>query len=206
MYPITAIQIKILAPNAKSLYQQAFAAADKDLAAYGINDTKLRLRHFMAQVLHESGGLTVLIESMNYSAERMMVVWPSRFPTLQSAKPYAHNPEKLANKVYANRMGNGNEQSGDGYRFIGRGLMQVTGREDYAKFGKLVGASLVTNPDLASSAAYTLKIAAEEWKAKGCNQWADADNITKITQLINGGQTGIAERKEWFKKTSAVWK
>ena len=160
----------------------------------------------MAQVLHESGGLTILIESMNYSAERMMVVWPSRFPTLQSAKPYAHNPEKLANKVYANRMGNGNEQSGDGYRFIGRGLMQVTGREDYAKYGKLVGASLVTNPDLASSAAYTLKIAAEEWKAKGCNQWADADNITKITQLINGGQTGIAERKEWFKKTSAVWK
>ncbi|WP_395747557.1 glycoside hydrolase family 19 protein [Prosthecobacter sp.] len=206
MISITNDQLKILAPNAKSVYQQAFAAADAVLAPYGINDTKLRLRHFMAQVLHESGGLTILIESMNYSAERMMVVWPSRFPTLKSAQPYAHNPEKLANHVYASRMGNGNEASGDGWRFIGRGLMQVTGREDYGKYGALVKADLIGNPDLASSAGVTLKIAAEEWKAKGCNQWADADNITKITQLINGGQTGIAERREWYKKTMAVWK
>jgi len=206
MISITSAQIKVLAPNARTVYQQAFAAADAVLAPYGINDNKLRVRHFMAQVLHESGGLTIQIENMNYSAERMMVVWPKRFPTLKSAQPYAHNPEKLANNVYASRMGNGDEKSGDGWRFIGRGLMQVTGREDYGKYGKLVGADLIKTPDLAFAADYTLRIAAEEWKAKGCNQWADADNITKITQLINGGQTGIAERKEWYKKTTAVWK
>jgi len=202
---ITMDQIRTLAPNAKAEYLQAFVNADAVLAPYQINASKLRLRHFMAQVLHESGGLRVQEEDMGYSVQGMMKTWKDRFPTEASAKPYEYKPEKLANHVYSNRMGNGDEASGDGWRYRGRGLMQVTGREDYRKYGALVGANLEADPDLAFAAAYTLKIAAEEWKSKGCNALADADNITGITQKINGGQTGIAKRKAWYEKTLTVW-
>lgn len=203
MTSITTAQLKLLAPNSHTVYRDAFASADAILAAYDINKTALRLRHFMAQVLHETGGLTVLHESMNYSAERMMVVWPSRFPTLASAKPFAHNQEALANKVYGGRMGNVN--AGDGWKYIGRGLLQITGREDYAKYGKLLGIKLESTPDLAIDSAWSLKISAEEWKAKNCNAKADEDSLIKVTVAINGGKTGLAERQEWLKKTTKVW-
>src|SRR4051812_33114963 len=103
---ITSQELTLLAPNARSSYRDAFANADAILAPYGINKTGLRLAHFMAQVLHECDALTIQRENMNYTAKRMTQVWPSRFPTETSAAPYAHNPEKLANKVYGGRMGN----------------------------------------------------------------------------------------------------
>lgn len=204
MIPLTLEQLRLLAPNARSSYREAFAKADETFAAYGINDNKLRLAHFMAQALHETGGLTVLMENMNYSAKRMTQVWPKRFPTEKDAQPYAHNPEKLANKVYGGRMGN--DKPGDGWKYIGRGIIQCTGKESYAKFGKLLGIDLVGNPDLAIDPRYSLHIACEEWKEKGCNALADEDSITKITQKINGGQIGIADRKDWLVKTKKVWK
>ena len=204
MISITEAQLQTLAPNIRSSYREAFKTADAVLAGYGINDNKRRLRHFMAQILHESGGLTIQQENMNYSEQRMMVVWPSRFPTLASAQPYAHDPEKLANKVYSNRMGNGGPASGDGWRYRGRGIMQITGREDYAKYGEIVGEDLIGDPDLAFAGA-AVKIAAAEWNAKGCNAHADNDDINKITRLINGGLTGLASRKDWLAKTTQVW-
>lgn len=200
---LTAEQLNLLAPNARQNYKDAFAQADSVLATYGINKNALRLSHFMAQVLHEVGGLTILIENMNYRAERIVQVWSSRFPTIASAEPFAHNPEKLANKVYGGRMGN--NQSGDGFRFIGRGLIQLTGRESYKKFGDLLGIDLTANPDLAFSAEWALKVAAEEWKEKGCNAFADEDDLRKVTRAINGGLIGLESRRAWLEKSKRIW-
>jgi len=200
---ITPEQLNRIAPNARANYREAFAQADTVLAQYDINKNGLRLSHFMAQVLHEVSGLTILIENMNYRAERIVQVWSTRFPTVASAEPYAHNPEKLANKVYGGRMGN--VQPGDGWRFIGRGMIQITGRESYEKFGNRLGVDLISNPDLAFSAEWALKIAAEEWKASNCNAFADEDNLRKVTKAINGGLIGLASRQEWLTKAKKIW-
>lgn len=200
---LTSHQLAILAPNARQNYKDAFAKADTVLADYGINKNALRLSHFMAQVLHEVGGLTILVENMNYRAARIVEVWTKRFPTLADAEPYAHHPEKLANKTYGGRMGN--NQAGDGWKFIGRGLIQLTGRENYERFGTRLGVNLVDNPDLAFSADWALKIAAEEWKQTNCNSLADADDIEKVTKAINGGLIGLSSRREWLEKTKRVW-
>ncbi|MFY9611518.1 MAG: lytic enzyme [Blastocatellia bacterium] len=203
MIPITPSQLQTLTPNARSSYRDAFAQADQVLAVHGINDTGLRLSHFMAQVLHESGGLTVLVESMNYRAERIVQVWPSRFKNVAQAAPFAHNPEALANKVYGGRMGN--IQTGDGWRFIGRGLLQITGRESYERFGRLLGVDLATNSGLAADPAWALKIAAEEWNASNCNVFADQDSLRRVTRAINGGYVGLASRGDWLAKTKHIW-
>jgi len=200
---ISAAQLQKLAPNARTVYRTAFQTADQDLAAHDVNKTKLRVAHFMAQVLHESGGLTILVENLNYSPERLTKVWPRRFPTVTAAAPFAHNPAALADKVYGGRMGN--TAAHDGSKYIGRGLIQLTGRESYAKFGKTLGVDLEKNPELATDPQWVLKIAVEEWHEKNCNQFADADDVNKVTRLINGGLIGIAERKEWLAKTKNVW-
>jgi len=200
---LTTQQLAALAPNARQNYKDSFADADTVLAEYGINKNALRLSHFMAQVLHEVGGLTILIENMNYRAARIKQVWSSRFATIADAEPFAHNPEKLANNVYGGRMGN--THPGDGFRFIGRGLIQLTGRESYKKFGDRLGVDLTANPDLAFSAEWALKIAAEEWKASGCNALADADDLRGVTRAINGGLIGLDSRREWLEKTKRLW-
>jgi putative chitinase len=203
MTPLTTSQLSLLAPNARSVYVTAFGNADAVFAKYGTNDTPLRLAHFMAQVLHETGGLMILVESMNYSAPRLPVVWPSRFPNTTVADAYAHNPEKLANFVYGGRMGNTGPD--DGWRYIGRGLLQITGRESYAKYGAKLGIDLVANPDLAASSDWCLQVAAEEYTACGCNEAADRDDLRAVTKLVNGGYIGIDERQAWLKKTKSVW-
>jgi putative chitinase len=203
MVLMTLSQVQHLAPNAQPNYAQAFASADQVLAPYGINANALRLAHFMAQILHETGGLTILIESLNYSAPRLVQVWPNRFKTIAAATPYAHNPEKLANFVYGGRMGN--TQPGDGWRFIGRGLLQITGRDSYARYGQALGIDLVGSPDLAFAATSCLQIAAEEWTAAGSNAFADADSLRKVTRAINGGYVGLASRQEWLTKAKQVW-
>ena len=203
MIPITPEQLKGLAPKAKPQCLSAFDAADAVFATYGVNENSKRLAHFMAQILHESGGLCIIKENLSYSAERMMVIWPKRFPTLESAQPFAKNPQALANKVYGGRMGNTGPD--DGWKFIGRGLLQITGRESYEKFGRILGIDLAGNPDLAADPMWSLKIACEEWKEKGCNAFADNDDITTITTRINGGLIGFDERQKWLVKTKAVW-
>jgi putative chitinase len=203
MTPIAPAQLKLLAPNARSAYLAAFASADTVLAGHGINSTPLRLAHFMAQVLHECGGLTIQVENLNYRAERLMQVWPSRFPTLASAQPFAHNPQGLADNVYGGRMGN--VAPHDGSKFIGRGLLQLTGRESYRRIGERIGAPLEAQPDLAFDGAWALKVAAEEWTVSGCNVLADADDLKKVTKAINGGLIGLASRQDWLIKTRHVW-
>lgn len=207
--------IATLAPNARSVYLAGFAKADTDLdqviggngkpLVLGINATKLRLAHFLAQTLHETDGWTIRTESMNYSAARLPQVWPARFKDPAVAAKYAHNPEGLAEKTYGGRMGNGPEGSGDGWRYIGRGLLQITGREAYEKYGKALGIDLAGNPDLAFSADWAVKIAAAEWagssyKGKSINALADADDVEGVTRAVNGGTVGLNSRIEWLRK------
>jgi putative chitinase len=204
MTKTTSKQLLHLAPNCRSSYQQAFEKSDNVLGQYQINNTPLRVAHFMAQVLHETDGLTILRENMNYSAKRMVDVWPSRFKNDAAAAPYAHNPQALANQVYNGRMGN-RDGSDDGWKFIGRGMLQVTGREDYERYGKMLSIDMVADPELAIDPRCTLKIAALEWDAKQCNIDADMDSIRKVTKKINGGLVGLADRIDWLRKTEQVW-
>lgn len=162
-------------------------------AAHGVTST-LRLAHFLAQVAHESAGFSRMVENLNYSANRLRQVWPSRF-TDELAMRAAGNPERIANIVYANRLGNGGAASGDGWRYRGRGLIQITGRNNYLRYGQMIGANLAGDPDAAADPATAVRIALAYWQSNGLNEVADADNIEAITQRINGGQHGIDDRR-----------
>lgn len=203
MIRITADQLHFLAPNARSSYRDAFQEANAILIREGINQSNLRIAHFMAQVLHETGGLRTLEEDLNYSAKRLTKVWPNRFKDIKAAEPFAHNPEKLANNVYGGRMGN--TRSGDGWRYRGRGLLQLTGCDSYEAVGNSLGIDLVGVPDLALSRTWCLPIAADVWRRKRCNPLADEDNLRKVTLAINGGTTGLSDRRDWLAKTKKVW-
>lgn len=171
---------------------------------------KSRVVHFLAQIFSESGALKATSENMNYSPQRLMQVWPSRFKTLGQAEPYAHNPEKLANNVYANRMGNGDEPSGDGWRYRGRGLIGLTGKANYANFNKcdLITEDVVKRPDKVADYPLCLVSAMWFWEKHNLNDLADMDLggsngehiVEKITQKVNGGQTGIADRKYYYRR------
>ena len=155
-------------------------------------DTPKRQAAFIGQCSYESANFTNLQENLNYSAQRLMQVWPSRFPYIIAAEPYAHNPEKLANFVYAGRMGN--LEDGDGYTYRGRGLIQITGREMYAKCGNALGIDLIDNPDLLLTPEYATLSASWFWNKHGLNTLADAQEYGTMTRRINGGTTGLDDR------------
>lgn len=159
---------------------------------------------FIANIGHESGHLTRLSENLSYSAERMMQIWPKRFPTLASTAGYARNPQALANKVYANRMGNGDEASGDGWRYRGRGLIQLTGKSNYETCGAAVGHDLVSNPQFVESPALASLSAAWFWSVNGLNELADKGDQTAICKRINGGTHGLADRLALFEVAKRV--
>jgi putative chitinase len=169
---------------------------------FGIN-TPLRVAHFLAQCGHESGGFRVTQENLNYSAKGLNGIFRKYFPTEAAAASYARQPQKIANKVYANRMANGSEASGDGYKFRGRGYIQLTGRDNYTQFGKAIGVDIPNNPDLVSS-KYALASAAWFWSKNGLNKLADngaSDTaVTSITKRVNGGTIGLADRIKHFKE------
>lgn len=204
MIEVTKDQLLQLAPRAKQRYLDAFGCADSVLSARGVNHNPLRVAHFIAQVMHETGGLSILTESLNYRAARIVEVWPSRFKTVADAQLYERNPQKLANKVYGGRMGNTGPN--DGWLYIGRGLIMMTGKESYTRAGKALGIDLVANPDLAIDPRYMLAIAAEEWERTGCNEKADRDDISAVTKAINGGYIGLTNRQMWLMKTKTIWK
>jgi putative chitinase len=169
---------------------------------FGIN-TPLRVAHFLAQCGHESGGFKVTSENLNYSAKGLAGIFKKYFPTEAAATPYARQPQKIANKVYANRMANGSEASGDGYKFRGRGYIQLTGRDNYTQFGKAIGEDIASNPDKVSS-QYALLSAAWFWSKNGLNKLADGGAgdtvVTSITKRVNGGTIGLADRIKHFKE------
>lgn len=210
MIQITLDQVLHLAPNCHPIYLKAFAENADVLGTFGILESPLRLCHFMAQVCHESQGLTRLEENLNYSSSRLTVVWPSRFlpkGTLSTAD-YAHNPAALANEVYGGRMGN--TDPGDGYRYRGQGMIQITGRSMYQSITDILTphfpwVDLVKNPAATTSPDLCLAVAAAFWDLKQCNKRADADNIAAVTRRINGGLNGLADRMEWLEKAKHIW-
>ena len=168
--------------------------------------TKNRIAAFVAQCGHESAGFKILRENLNYSASGLHGVWPKRFPSVAAAQPYNRNPEKIANKVYSGRMGNGDEGSGDGWKFCGRGLIQLTGRSNYTQFSHDVyhDNRIVDNPDLVGQKPDAIASACWFWNKNRLNAVADTGDMVKMTKIINGGKLGLAERTEGFHKGLAV--
>ena len=169
------------------------APLEEVFAKYGMN-TPERQAAFIGQCMHESGKFKTLQENLNYSADRLHVVWPSRFPTVESAKPYDRNPQKIANRVYGGRMGNGTEETGEGYKYRGRGLIQLTGKDNYVNAAKALDADLVNNPDLVSEPKYAALTAGWFWNKRNLNVEADVKNYIEMTKKINGGVIGLNER------------
>ncbi len=171
-------------------------------AKFNIN-TPLRLAHFLAQCGHESGGFKVTQENLNYSAKGLMGIFKKYFPTQALAESYQRQPQKIANKVYASRMDNGSEASGDGYKFRGRGYIQLTGRANYTAFGKAINEDIANNPDVVSG-KYALLSAAWFWSKNGLNTLADGGAsdqvVTSITKRVNGGTIGLPDRIKHFKE------
>jgi putative chitinase len=165
-------------------------------------NSPIRLAHFLAQCSHESGGFKLTVENLNYSAERLLQVFPKYFSEA-SAKAYARNPEKIASRVYANRMGNGDEASKDGWKYRGRGFIQLTGKNNYAEFGKSIGVDVLSDPDKVST-EYHLLSAAWFWDKNKLNQLADKGDsdtiVDAITLTVNGGHNGFQDRVNQFRK------
>lgn len=199
---ISKQQISTLYPKAATASVDGFLACEAALRKAGLLEKANRLHFFLGQLGHESGGLTVREENLNYSAARLMAVWPSRFPTLAAAQPYARNPEKLANKVYGGRMGN--TQPSDGWRYRGRGYIQLTGRDGYRAVGQVAGLPLETNPDLAADPTKAAAVAAAFWTWKSINPSCDAGDFVTCTRKINGGTVGLDDRKAWLAKAQAA--
>jgi putative chitinase len=204
-------QIASLAPKALPAYQQAFMNAQIAFDRHGISANPLRVAHFMAQILHECGALTIQFENLNYSAARLVAVWPSRFKPKGALDPvqYAKNPQALANQVYGGRMNN--TAPGDGYKYRGRGLLQLTGKDSYAEATSIVRKTnpacpdFVADPDQVVNSLWCVEVAAAEWDAKGCNALADQDNIQGVTLKINGGTIGLSDRVAWLARCKTVW-
>jgi putative chitinase len=181
----------------------AVIAMIPDTAAKFQINTPLRLAHFLAQCGHESGGFRATQENLNFSAKGLAGIFKKYFPTEASAAPYARNPQKIASKVYGGRMGNGPESTGEGYKFRGRGYIQLTGKENYTAFGKSIGEDMVANPDKVAS-QYALLSAAWFFSKNGLHKMADegaSDTVvTKITKRVNGGTIGLPDRIKHFKE------
>jgi putative chitinase len=167
-------------------------------------NTPYRVAGFLAQVSHESGGFQFVTENLNYSAEALSRVWPSRFPA-DIAAAYARNPEKIANRAYCDRMGNGDEASGDGWTYRGRGLIQLTGKDNYAAFSLQCDNEALVDPNLVAEPALAAESAGWFWSRNGLNALADANDIVAMTKRINGGTHGIDHRQQLYAGAMSVF-
>lgn len=176
------------------------------LARAGV-DTPLRLSHFLAQIAFETAGFRAVEENLNFPGQRLLQVFPRYFKDEAEAMAYDKQPERIANRIYANRMGNGDEATGDGWRYRGRGFINVAGRANYRALGNAIGVDLEANPEQMSDPEVSLAIAAAFWSSRQLNDAADADDLLRITRAFNGGSGGVAERQELLdraKKTLGV--
>lgn len=213
--PATLDKMGIKAPAAGNLniaalkghVPDAVIAQIPEVAAkFGIT-SNLRLAHFLSQCGHESGGFKLVNENLNYGAKGLRGIFAKYFPTDAKALEYERKPEKIANLVYGNRMGNGDEKSGEGYKFRGRGYIQLTGKANYTNFAKFIGEDTVANPDLVST-KYPLASAAFFFQSNGlwaiCDKGADDATVTAVTKRVNGGTIGLADRIKHFKEYYAA--
>ena len=166
--------------------------------------TKNQKAMFIGQLAHECGNFKVLSENLNYRAATLMKLWPKRFPTQEIANAYDRNPKKIANMVYSSRMGNRDESSGDGYRFRGRGCIQLTGHANYFHASKALGVDFVMEPDLVSTPKFAALTGGWFWSTHNCNAPADALDYTKVTKIINGGTIGLDDRIKHVQHALAV--
>jgi putative chitinase len=179
-------------------------ALNKILPEYDIT-TPQRVAAFIAQAAHESGNFTALHENLNYRAETLMKVFPKYFPTDALAQQYAHHPEMIANRVYTNRMGNGDEASGDGFRYCGRGLIQLTGKSNYQAFADSVQMPLEDVPAYLQTFEGAVQSACWFWESNNLNQYADSGDILTMTKRINGGTIGLADRQAHYNHALQVF-
>ena len=170
-----------------------FDAITTILPDYEIN-TKSRLSAFLAQTAHESGGYKFLKENLNYKAASLRRVFPKYFPTDELAAAYANKPEMIANRVYGGRMGNGDEHSGDGFRYCGRGLIQLTGKQNYQNFAESIETPVEELPEYLATFEGSVQSACWFWETNNLNQWADKGDILTLTKRINGGTIGLEDR------------
>jgi putative chitinase len=188
--------LNIVAPQANLAVALALI---EEMPRYGITG-RSREAAFIANVCEETRGLTVFEENLNYSPERLMKVWPRRFPDMQAALAYARRPEALANKVYANRMGNGDEQSGDGWLYHGRGPAQLTGRDNYLACAHGLGEPVDQQPELILVPRVGAQSACWFWRWKGLSALADADDFESLVRKWNGGLMGMEGRESYYGK------
>jgi len=208
MSVLSAIQVCAASQALAAQANDAWAADSAKLAGLGAN-TDRRIASIIGQCAHESGGFKHRFENLNYSKEGLRRVFRKYFPTEQLAADYERKPEKIANRVYADRMGNGSEASGDGWRYRGRGYLQLTGHDNYRIFGDGIGRSLVDNPDDAADPAIAWLLAVQYYRSrrrsgKTLLQWADADDERMVTLGINGGDTGLQERETLVAKAMSA--
>jgi putative chitinase len=197
-------QLKKITPHAKEDNLNTYLPAINNfLHAFDIN-TPLRLAHFIAQIAHESGSFNYKSENLNYSAKSLVAVFGKYFDS-EKAEKYARQPEKIANCVYAERMGNGEEEKGDGWMYRGRGLIQLTGRENYCAAAKAIGLSLEENPDqVAEDPSVAVQVAAWYWQSHKLNKYADDDDLRQITRRINGAYNGLEDRALFLERAKSV--
>ena len=170
-----------------------YHALEQALPDYDIN-TAQRVAAFIAQCAHESGGFRALKENLNYRAVTLRKVFPKYFPDDATAAAYAQQPEKIANRVYGGRMGNGDEASGDGFRYCGRGLIQLTGKQNYQNFADSIETPVEDIPEFLATFEGAVQSACWFWEANNLNQWADKNDILTLTKRINGGTIGLEDR------------
>lgn len=208
MMEITSDTLRKIYPQSQSIARYC-EALHQAMAECGI-DTSARVRAFLAQVGHESAQLNLVEENLNYSAQALRKVFPKYFRTPQEASSYAHHPERIANRVYAGRMGNGSEASGDGWKYRGRGLIQITGRDNYVSMSALMGKDLTVWPDALLMPLDACRSAALWWKAHGLNALADRLSgagerkiFGAITKCVNGGLSGLEDRWAIYQRAKA---
>lgn len=198
---ITKEQLSQLIPK-NPYIDQWYEALSVLLPDYEIN-TPNRIAAFIAQCAHESASFTALHENLNYRSETLSKVWPKKFPA-SIAEQYAHKPEAIANRAYASRMGNGDEASGDGWRYCGRGLIQLTGKDNYTAFADSIGIT----PEEVSDYVQTFEGAAQSacwfWESNNLNQYADSGDIQTMTKRINGGTLGLEDRKKHYEHAKHI--
>lgn len=205
---ITSETLRKIYPLSKNI-NRYLGALNMSMQECGI-DTVDRVRAFLAQVGHESSQLNTIEENLNYSAQGLRKIFPKYFPTQKEALAFARNPERIANRVYANRMGNGGEESGDGWAFRGRGLIQITGRDNYAYMSSLMGKDLTIWPDALLLPLDACRSAALWWKANGLNALAaklatdERKTFEAITKRVNGGLNGLEDRWAIYQRAKAV--
>jgi putative chitinase len=202
MIELTLNQLKQILPN-NQYVEHWHDALSKLLPDYEIN-TIQRIAAFIAQCSHESAGFTAIQENLNYRAESLMRVWPKYFPTIDIANAYAHKPEMIANRAYANRMGNGDEMSGDGWRYCGRGLIQLTGKSNYKAFADSLDMNINEVPEYLATFEGAAQSACWFWENNNLNRFADNDDILGLTKAINGGTLGLEDRKAHYQHAISI--